>query len=198
MLAVAWGLGMDAPYPVLLWAYAWLCAASVGAGTIVLFAMAGTYGQLIGILVFVYAGLASAGGTVPVEALPGFLRALSNIEPLRQVLAGTRSIMYFGAQGDAGLTRGTLTAGLGLLFWIALGTAVVRWYDRKRLYRLQPETLEHVDKVVQDYKARQAAPAPDSSSAAPAPSSPASASASPEAEQPPSHEANSSRRRAAD
>jgi hypothetical protein len=182
MLAVAWGLGLDTPYPFLLWAFAWLCAASVGVGMIALFGMAGTYGQLIGILVFVYAGLASAGGTVPVEALPGFLRVLSNVEPLRQVLAGTRSIMYFEAQGDAGLTRGTLAAGLGLLFWLALGTAVVRWYDRKRLYRLQPETLEHVSKVVQDYKARQAAPAP----------------ASPEVEQPPGGEANSSRPREAD
>jgi hypothetical protein len=189
MLAVAWGLGMDAPYPFLLWAYIWLCAASVGAGMIALFAMAGTYGQLIGILVFVYAGLASAGGTVPVEALPGFLRWLSNIEPLRQALAGTRSIMYFGAQGDAGLTRGTLTAGLGLLFWVALGTAVVRWYDRKRLYRLQPETLAHVSKVVQDYKARQATPAS-------APSSPAPASSG--VEQPLSGEDDSNQPRAGD
>jgi hypothetical protein len=76
MLAVAAGaLGMYAPHPGLLWLYTWLCAASIGIGTITLFAVAGTYGQLIGLLLFVYAGLASAGGTVPVEALPGFLRA---------------------------------------------------------------------------------------------------------------------------
>jgi YhgE/Pip-like protein len=170
MLAVAWGLGMDAPSPVLLWAYTWLCAASVGAGTIALFAMAGTYGQLIGLLIFVYAGLASAGGTVPVEALPGFLRALSNIEPLRQVLAGTRSIMYFGAQADAGLTRGTLAAGLGLLFWLALGTAIVVWYDHKHFYRLHPETLAYVNKVVQDRRAEKATPALPPSNPASAPS----------------------------
>ena len=110
MLLVAWGVGMDMPYPWLLWAFTWLCALSVGIGTIALFAMAGNYGQLIGLLVFVYAGLASAGGTVPVEALPGFLRTLSYVEPLRQVLAGTRSILYFDAQGVAGLTRGTVAA----------------------------------------------------------------------------------------
>jgi hypothetical protein len=182
MLAVGWGLGMQTPYPVLLWLFTWLCAASVGAGTIALFAVAGTYGQLIGLLVFVYAGLASAGGTVPVEALPGFLRTLSNIEPLRQVLAGTRSIMYFGAQSDAGLTRGTLAAALGLLFWLALGTAVVKWYDRKHLYRLQPGLLAHVSKSVQDYKTQQAAQAPTPTGAG----------------QPPSGEASSSRPRAGD
>jgi uncharacterized phage infection (PIP) family protein YhgE len=71
MVAVAAGaLGMDAPSPALLWAFAWLCAASVGAGTIALFAAAGNYGQLIAMLLFVYAGLASAGGVVPLQALP--------------------------------------------------------------------------------------------------------------------------------
>jgi ABC-type polysaccharide/polyol phosphate export permease len=189
MLAVAAGaLGMDAPYPALLWLYTWLCAASVGIGTIALFAVAGTYGQLIGLLLFVYAGLASAGGTVPVEALPGFLRTLSNVEPLRQVLAGTRSIMYFGAQGDAGLTRGTVAASLGLLFWLVVGTAIVREYDRRHLYRLHPDLLAHVSKSVQEYKTRQARPAPVASQAAAPPQAPAPS----DAEQPPRGEADPS------
>jgi YhgE/Pip-like protein len=157
MLLVAWGVGMDMPYPWLLWVFTWLCAASVGIGTIALFALAGNYGQLIGLLVFVYAGLASAGGTVPVEALPGFLRALSYVEPLRQVLAGTRSILYFNAQGVAGLTRGTVAAAAGLAFWLVVGGFVVRWYDRKGFYRLRPEVLAHVDKAVKDYRTKQAA-----------------------------------------
>lgn len=156
VLAVAAGaLGMDSPSPAALWAFTWLCAASVGIGTIVLLAVAGSYGQLIALLLFVYAGLASAGGTVPVEALPGFLRALSYAEPLRQVLAGTRSILYFGARFDAGLTRGLLAAGLGLLFWLALGTVVVRLYDRKHYYRIRPDLLAYVRNAVQDYKTQQ-------------------------------------------
>jgi YhgE/Pip-like protein len=160
VLAVAAGaLGMDAPYPALLWLFTWLCAASVGVGTVVLFAVAGTFGQLIGLLIFVYAGLASAGGTVPVQALPAFLRFLSNFEPLRQVLDGTRSIMYFNAQADAGLTRATVAAGLGLLVWLAVGATIVRWYDRKRLYRLDPDILAHVSASVEDYRTRRAAPA---------------------------------------
>ena len=147
MLLVAWGVGMDMPWPWLLWVFTWLCALSVGIGTIALFAMAGNYGQLIGLLIFVYAGLASAGGTVPVEALPGFLRTLSYVEPLRQVIEGTRSILYFNAQGVAGLTRGTVAAAAGLLFWLVVGGFVVRWYDRKGFYRLRPEVLAHVDQV---------------------------------------------------
>jgi YhgE/Pip-like protein len=150
LLAVALGMGMDAPSPFLLWAYTWLCAASVGAGTIALFAVAGSYGQLLSMLLFVYAGLASAGAVVPVEALPGFLHTLGYIEPLRQTLTGTRSILYFDAQADAGLTRGTLTAALSLVFWLVFGTAIVKWYDRKHLYRLHPDILAHVTKSVQD------------------------------------------------
>ena len=161
LVVAAGAFGMDAPHPALLWLFMWLCAASVGIGTIVLFAVAGTYGQLLALLLFVYAGLASAGGTVPVQALPGFLRTLSNIEPLRQVLAGTRSIMYFNARADAGLTRGTLAAGLGLLIWLALGTLIVTWYDRRRFYRLHPDILGYVNTSVQDYKTQHAPTLPD-------------------------------------
>jgi YhgE/Pip-like protein len=68
MLAVAVaGLGMNAPRVGLLWLFAWLCTASVAAGTLVLFAVLGTPGQLAALLVFVYLGLASAGGTVPLK-----------------------------------------------------------------------------------------------------------------------------------
>jgi YhgE/Pip-like protein len=166
VLAVAAGaLGMDAPNPAVLWAFTWLCALSVGVGTIALFAVAGSYGQLLGVLLFVYAGLASAGATVPLEALPGFLRELSYVEPLRQVLAGTRSILYFGAQGTAGLTRGTVAAAAGLLFWLVLGTAVVTWYDRKGLYRVSPDLLAYVTKSVEGYKAQRAATGPPPSGA---------------------------------
>jgi ABC-type uncharacterized transport system permease subunit len=117
---------------------------------IVLYAIAGTFGQLLALLLFVYAGIASSGATIPIQALPGPLRSLSNIEPLRQVLAGTRSIMYFGAQAQAGLTRGILTAGLGLVFWLAIGAAVVRWYDRRGLYRIHPDVLARVNTAVKD------------------------------------------------
>jgi YhgE/Pip-like protein len=137
-----------------LWLFTWLCAASVAAGTLVLFAILGTQGQLIALLLFVYLGLASAGGTVPIQALPGPLKLVSEIEPLRQILAGTRSILYFNAVGDAGLTRGFIAATAGLIFWVALGVVVVRWYDRKGLHRLRPDLLAYVQESISTYRAR--------------------------------------------
>jgi len=158
LLLVAAGiLRMDAPHPGLLWLLAWLCAASVAAGTIVLFAVLGaSIGQLLAMLLFVYAGLAASGGTVPVQALPGVLRPLAEVEPLRQILDGTRAILYFDAQADAGLARAVTGAALGLVIWLILGAVVVRWYDRKGFNRLDPELLGYVAGSVQQYKSRNA------------------------------------------
>jgi YhgE/Pip-like protein len=151
LVAVA-ALGMDAPHVGLLWLLAWLCAASVAAGTLVLFAVLGNLGQLVALLIFVYAGLASAGGTVPLEALPTILRWLAQVEPLRQVLDGTRAILYLNAQADAGLTRSVAAAASGLAFWLIAGAAIVRWYDAKGLNRLDPELLAYINASADTYK----------------------------------------------
>jgi YhgE/Pip-like protein len=158
LLVVAAGLlRMDAPHLGLLWLLAWLCAASVAAGTIVLFAVLGaSLGQLLALLLFVYAGLAASGGTVPLQALPGVLRWLAGIEPLRQILAGTRAILYFDAQADAGLARAVTAAALGLVIWLIAGAVVVRWYDRKGYNRMDPELLEYVAGSVQQHKPQNA------------------------------------------
>jgi len=91
---------------------------------------------------------------VPLQALPGILGWLAQIEPLRQILDGTRAIMYFDAQADAGLARAVTYASLGLVFWLILGAGVVRWYDRKGYNRLDPELLGYVAASVQQYKSR--------------------------------------------
>jgi YhgE/Pip-like protein len=165
ILLVAVGiLRMDAPHPGLLWLLAWLCSASVAEGTVVLFAVLGaSIGQLLAMLLFVYAGLATAGGTVPLQALPGVLRWLAEIEPLRQILDGTRAILYFDAQADAGLTRAVTAASLGLVFWLVLGAVVVRWYDRKGFNRMDPELLKYVADSVHRYKSRDADARPQDS-----------------------------------
>jgi len=155
VVAVAVGLlGMDAPNVADLWLFTWLCAASVAAGTLALFAILGTQGQLVALLLFVYLGLASSGGTVPVQALPSPLKLFSQVEPLRQILSGTRSILYFGAAGDAGLTRGIIAAMAGLIFWLLLGAMIVRWYDRKGLQRLQPDLIAYAQRSVSAYHAQ--------------------------------------------
>ena len=151
LIAVA-GLGMDAPHVGQLWLLTWLCSASVAAGTLVLFAVLGTLGQLVGLIVFVYAGLASAGGTVPLQALPTALRWLAEVEPLRQVVDGTRAILYFNAQADAGLTRSVTAASAGLIFWLIVGAVAVRLYDARGFYRIDPKLVAYIHATAEAYK----------------------------------------------
>jgi YhgE/Pip-like protein len=154
LLVAAGILGMDAPDPLLLWVYGWFGAATVAIGTLALFAVLGTPGQLVGLLIFVYLGLASAGGTVPVQALPGFFAAISHADPLRQILGGVRSILYLEARADAGLAEGAIATAIGLLFWLGFGAFFVRRYDRQGRDRLDPEVLAYVHQAADEYRGR--------------------------------------------
>jgi YhgE/Pip-like protein len=145
-------LKMNAPHFGSLWLLSWFAATVIAIGTLVLFAALGTLGQLVALVVFVYLALASSGGTVPLDALSGFFRFVANFEPLRQILDGVRAILYFGARGNAGLTRAWVASGLGLVFWVVLGISVTTWYDRKRLHRMPPELMEYVDRAVLAYR----------------------------------------------
>ncbi|HXF30884.1 MAG TPA: ABC transporter permease [Solirubrobacterales bacterium] len=153
LLVAAGILGMDAPDPLLLWVYGWFCAATVAVGTLALFAVLGTPGQLVGLLLFVYLGLASAGGTVPTQALPDAFAAVSHLDPLRQILGGVRSILYLEARADAGLAEGAIATALGLLFWLGFGAFFVRRYDRAHLDRLDPDLLAYVHQSADEYRA---------------------------------------------
>jgi YhgE/Pip-like protein len=156
LLAVAAAvLRMDAPHVWYLWLFAWFAAAVVAIGTLALFAVLGALGQIIALLVFVYLGLASSGGTIPLQALAGFYRFVANFEPLRQILGAVRAILYFNAAGDAGLDRGLVLTAIGLVFWVVVGVGVTTWYDQRGLYRLQPEVMAHAYASVRGYKAQQ-------------------------------------------
>ncbi len=149
LLLVAVGaLGMHAPHVGDLWLLLILASMMVAVGTLALFAAFGAIGQLLAMILFVYLSLASSGGTVPIQALPGFFRVVGHVEPLRQLLAGTRAILYFNARGDAGLTQAVIVLAAELVFWLAVGLIVTAWYDHKRLYRVAPDLLAYIEQAV--------------------------------------------------
>jgi YhgE/Pip-like protein len=153
LLGVAAGvLRMDAPHWGYLWLYGWFAASVVCIGTLVLFAALGGLGQLIALLVFVYIGLASSGGTIPLEALAGFYKFVANFEPLRQILSGVRAILYFHSALSAGLSRALILTSIGLVFWVVIGVVVTNWYDRRGFDRLRPEILAYTYSAVRTYK----------------------------------------------
>ena len=170
MLLVAVGITkLDAPNVWELWLFTSFAAIVIALGTLTLFAALGTLGQLVAMLAFIYLALASSGGTIPLEALPPVLKFVANFEPLRQVLNGVRAILYFNAAGDAGLDRGLLLTGIGLIFWVVLGITVTRWYDRRGMHRIEPEILDYVTRSAREYGERNRDPKPKGSDAKSAP-----------------------------
>ncbi|MDX2518930.1 DUF3533 domain-containing protein [Streptomyces stelliscabiei] len=129
-------MGMDASHLPLLWLYS-VCAIAVsGIGALALLAVFGTPGMLVATLVFIGMAVPTANATTPIQALPGFYRFLAEFEPLRQIADGIRAILYYDAQGDAGLTRGWVMMAVGLVAAVVFGFGVTGWYDRKGLHRI--------------------------------------------------------------
>jgi YhgE/Pip-like protein len=133
-------MGMDASHLPLLWLYSVCAVAVTGIGALTLLAVFGTPGMLVVTLVFIGMAVPTAGATTPIEALPGFYRFLAEFEPLRQITGGVRSLLYYDAQGDAGLTRGWVMMAAGLVAAALFGFGVLGWYDRKGLHRIPVET----------------------------------------------------------
>ncbi|WP_449353113.1 DUF3533 domain-containing protein [Streptomyces shaanxiensis] len=132
-------MGMDASHLPLLWLFS-VCAVAVsGIGALTLLAVFGTPGMLVATLVFIGMAVPTANATTPIQALPGFYRFLAEFEPLRQIAGGVRAIVYYDAQGDAGLTRGWVMMAAGLLVALLFGFGVLGWYDRKGLHRIPVE-----------------------------------------------------------
>ncbi|MET7453599.1 SNG1 family protein [Streptomyces sp. NPDC005574] len=132
-------MGMDASHLPLLWLFS-VCAVAVsGIGALTLLAVFGTPGMLVATLVFIGMAVPTANATTPIQALPGFYRFLAEFEPLRQIAGGVRAILYYDAQGDAGLTRGWVMMAAGLLVAVLFGFGVLGWYDRKGLHRIPVE-----------------------------------------------------------
>jgi YhgE/Pip-like protein len=141
-------LRMYAPHLATLWLFISLSAITVAIGTLALFAALGSLGQLVAMIIFIYLALASSGGTVPIQALPGVFRVVGRVEPLRLILYGCRSILYFGARSDAGLGHSVVIIAAELLVWLAVGLAITTWYDRRKLHRLAPEVISFIERAV--------------------------------------------------
>jgi YhgE/Pip-like protein len=135
-------MGMDASHLPLLWLYSVAAIAVAGIGALALLAVFGTPGMLVVTLVFIAMAVPTAGATTPIESLPAFYRLLAEFEPMRQIVGGVRSILYYDAQGDAGLTRGWVMMAVGLAAAALFGFGMTSWYDRKGLHRT-PAGAEH-------------------------------------------------------
>ncbi|PYC81157.1 ABC transporter [Streptomyces tateyamensis] len=135
-------LGMDASHLPLLWLFSFCACLAVGLGVQAINAAFGSIGQLVSMFVFIALALPSSGATVPLEAVPGFYRFLGAFEPMRQLSAGVRAILYFDARADAGLARAWTMIAVGVVAALLFGFLMTRYYERKGLRRLVPQPAE--------------------------------------------------------
>jgi YhgE/Pip-like protein len=141
MVACVVILGMDATHIPLLWIFSYCACLAIGLGVQAINAAFGGIGQLVSMFVFIALSLPSSGATIPLQAAPTVYRLLGAFEPMRQLSGGVRAILYFGARGDAGLTRAWVMIAVGTVGALVFGFAMTRYYDRKGLRRLTPQPM---------------------------------------------------------
>lgn len=132
-------LSMPIPHPWHLWAFSTSVIAAIGIGALTVFALFGSVGPLVNMFFFVALAMTSSAGAIPLEAVPPFFHAISHFEPMRPVVKGLRSILYFDEVADSGL-RGAwldvLTVGVAA---ILCGLAATRFFDRVPTLTRHPE-----------------------------------------------------------
>ncbi len=89
-----------------VWAFLALAVAATVAVTMLLTAALGPAGIGIAAILTVLLGLVSSGGNAPLEALPGFYRAYADWLPLRYVIDGLRSLLFYDGSLDAARLEG--------------------------------------------------------------------------------------------
>ncbi|MCP9624719.1 DUF3533 domain-containing protein [Nocardia otitidiscaviarum] len=141
---IAAALGMPMDHRAALYLFSAYAALAIGmtamtiltmvatAATALRLPVLNTLGMPINMLLFLALGLPSSGGIVPIEATPPAYGVLSRFEPMHQVYLGIRSILYFDARADAGLTRAVGMCTLGVAIAVGLGVATTLGYDRLR------------------------------------------------------------------
>jgi YhgE/Pip-like protein len=134
-LAVSQILDMPVDHPVLLWAFGAAAIFSVAALAQAIQAAVGSLGLIVNLFIFIILAMPSAGATIPLEMLPNFFRWLATFEPMHQLYLGTRSILYFDASADSGLTRGFIATAVFTAIGLLIGLVATTIYDHKGLHR---------------------------------------------------------------
>ncbi|WAC55978.1 YhgE/Pip domain-containing protein [Gordonia sp. SL306] len=134
-IAVCTAVGTSLPNAFALWLFSVLVITAVGVSASSMMAVFGNPGLILNLVFFVILGLPSSGGTVPLEASPRLFAWIAAVEPMHLVYLGTRAILYFDADLDAGLGRSIIQCAIGLLVGVLLGLGGTKLYDRKGWHR---------------------------------------------------------------
>ena len=140
-------LGMPIAHGVELWLFASASIIAIGWSALSVFAIFGNIGALINMVFFIALAMTSSGGTVPIEATPAFFQWIARFEPMHAILQGVKSILYYGANGDSGLTEAWVRTGLGALLGVAIGLGATARFDKSPKLTRHPSLVVDEDAV---------------------------------------------------
>ncbi|MFC3850322.1 YhgE/Pip domain-containing protein [Corynebacterium hansenii] len=128
-------VGMPLGSPFALWGFTAAMILAVGWVSHAIIALLGNPGLVVNLVAFIVLGLPSAGGTLPLEAVPEVFRVISLVSPMHQIYLGSRSMLYFGGTWDSGVGQALAYAGISLVGAVIVGVAAAVLYDRKGWHR---------------------------------------------------------------
>ena len=124
-------VGMPLHKPFALWGFTAAMILAVGWVSHAINALLGNPGLVVNLILFIVLGLPSAGGTLPLEAVPEFFRVLGLISPMHQIYLGSRSMLYLGGTWESGVGNALIYAGISVAIAVAIGLIASVWFDRK-------------------------------------------------------------------
>ena len=123
-------VGMPLHAPFALWGFTAAMILAVGWVSHAINALLGNPGLIVNLIAFIVLGLPSAGGTLPLEAVPEFFRVLGLISPMHQIYLGSRSMLYLGGTWESGVGHALVYAGVSVIVAVVIGAAATVWFDR--------------------------------------------------------------------
>ena len=99
-------------------------AVSLFLALVLLVALGPRGGILTGSFLIISLGLATSGGTTPVQNLPGFFRSLSGVLPFEHMTEGIRALLFYDGRLEAGLGAALWVLAVYLLSSILLGGSI--------------------------------------------------------------------------
>ncbi|WP_069160389.1 YhgE/Pip domain-containing protein [Nocardia altamirensis] len=132
-------LDMPIPAPWQLFLFSTTTIAAVGIGALTVFAMFGSLGPLINMFFFIALAMISSAGTIPLEATPAFFRAIADIEPMRPIVTGLRSILYYDSAPLSGLETAWVDVAIIGAAGALIGAIATSLFDRVPAFTRHPQ-----------------------------------------------------------
>ncbi|WP_433662658.1 YhgE/Pip domain-containing protein [Nocardia sp. CA-128927] len=132
------GLDMPIPAPTQLFLFSASAIAAIGIGALTVFAIFGAFAPLVNMFFFVALAMTSSAGTIPLQAIPQFFRVIATFEPMRPIITGLRSILYYNSSPLSGLRTAWIHVALVGGIGATTGLVATHLFDRVPSFTRHP------------------------------------------------------------